>query len=259
MSLPILTVVWNDKPFTGAMDVLPLEWFSKRGSFIEREHVVKGPGGRSVGRYKAKCNVIVRDLSADLDYEAFPAFNRRHDNVLGVMRVQFADKRRRQPIQVLWKAKGGTVFRPFSTTLGFESLKFLENSKDVDLLQAAPEGRRFLTTHLRRERNVKLVAAKKAAVLAQGRRLICEACRFSFEDVYGSLGKDYCEVHHRQQLSLAKAGVRELSDLAILCSNCHRMIHRTRPMLSVEKFALMYLTARSTAKRRKWRTRVSGG
>jgi predicted HNH restriction endonuclease len=28
----------------------------------------------------------------------------------------------------------------------------------------------------------------------------------------------------------------DLDDLAIVCSNCHRMIHRTRPMMSVEEF-----------------------
>jgi 5-methylcytosine-specific restriction protein A len=37
-------------------------------------------------------------------------------------------------------------------------------------------------------------------------------------------------------------GVRKtpLHDLAILCANCHRMIHRTHPMISVEEFADRY-------------------
>lgn len=242
----ILTIVWNDQPFTGAMDVIPLEWFSKKGLFEDREHLVRGPGGRSVGRYKAKCNVTVRDSTADLDYEAFPIFNRKNDNVLGVMRIRFADERRIQPVQVLWRSNGSKDFRPHSTTLGFEQAEAFVKSQDVDLLQLrAREGRKYLVKHLRRERSAKLVAAKKAAVLAEGRRLLCEACGFSFEDAYGSLGRDYCEVHHREQLANNKARNRTLSDLAILCSNCHRMIHRTKPLLSVENFTKTCLTARS--------------
>ena len=31
-----------------------------------------------------------------------------------------------------------------------------------------------------------------------------------------------------------------LDDLAIVCSNCHRMIHRTKPMMSVEGFRDKY-------------------
>jgi 5-methylcytosine-specific restriction protein A len=81
-----------------------------------------------------------------------------------------------------------------------------------------------------------LVAAKKDAVLAAGGKLACEACTFIFEDKYGELGKNYCEVHHRKPFAVGHIRQTSLSDLAILCSNCHRMIHRTDPMLSVEEF-----------------------
>jgi hypothetical protein len=27
-----------------------------------------------------------------------------------------------------------------------------------------------------------------------------------------------------------------LADLAVLCANCHRMIHKTRPLMPVEEF-----------------------
>lgn len=213
--------------------------------FQERDHLVRSPGGRTVGRYKAKCKVTVRESNADLDYEAFPGFNRKNDNVLGVMRIRFADNHRRQPIQVLWKAKGGNAFRPFSTTLGLEDPQTFNASVDVDLMQtSANEGRQYLATHLKRERSAKLVAAKKAAVLAQGSQLACEACGFKFEDAYGELGKDYCEVHHREPLADSDNSKNTLRDLAILCSNCHRMIHKTRPLMSVGKFAKTCLTAR---------------
>jgi 5-methylcytosine-specific restriction enzyme A len=67
-------------------------------------------------------------------------------------------------------------------------------------------------------------------------RLACEACGFDFEQRYGAIGLDYCEVHHRIAIaSLDGQKATRLSDLAIVCSNCHRMLHKTKPMLTVEK------------------------
>lgn len=57
----------------------------------------------------------------------------------------------------------------------------------------------------------------------------CMACGFSFEEKYGGIGKGFAEVHH--MIPLADFGVREtdpLRDLAVLCANCHRMVHRTK-------------------------------
>lgn len=61
---------------------------------------------------------------------------------------------------------------------------------------------------------------------------------FDFALAYGDLWIGFAECHHR--LSLASLGSRtgtRLADLAILCANCHRMIHKTRPLMSVEEFA----------------------
>jgi 5-methylcytosine-specific restriction enzyme A len=53
--------------------------------------------------------------------------------------------------------------------------------------------------------------------------------------VYGELGRGHAECHHTLPLSEA-AFVRKtrLRDLAIVCANCHRMLHRGRPRISVE-------------------------
>jgi 5-methylcytosine-specific restriction protein A len=59
----------------------------------------------------------------------------------------------------------------------------------------------------------------------------CQVCSFDFELSYGKWGKDYAEVHHIKPLSELK-GVKQITnpsiDLAILCANCHRMIHRKK-------------------------------
>jgi HNH endonuclease len=58
----------------------------------------------------------------------------------------------------------------------------------------------------------------------------CQACGFSFEEFYGLHGKDYIEVHHLRPLSSYKGEilVSASTDMAVLCSNCHRMVHRRK-------------------------------
>ena len=100
----------------------------------------------------------------------------------------------------------------------------------------ASEGRARYRHHRVTERSPLLRRAKIQAVLASGRSLSCEACGFDFEARYGPLGRGFVECHHR--VAIAAGGEREtsLDDLVLLCANCHRMIHRTVPMASVEDF-----------------------
>jgi hypothetical protein len=99
------------------------------------------------------------------------------------------------------------------------------------------EGTKSWRLHLVTERNRQVVESKKAQVKSEQGSLECEICGFNFATVYGELGVDFCEVHHKLPLSQLDTPVRpKLDDLAIICSNCHRMIHRTKPLLSVEDF-----------------------
>ena len=102
---------------------------------------------------------------------------------------------------------------------------------------ASEEGRKRMSLHLRRERNQGLVKAKKAAAKLATGHLACEVCGFRFADVYGLLAAEFCEVHHLKPLAdRAAATITTLNDLAIICSNCHRIIHRIDPMPSVQVF-----------------------
>jgi len=58
----------------------------------------------------------------------------------------------------------------------------------------------------------------------------CMICNFSFEDFYGDQGKDYIEVHHLVPVSSLseKTKVNPCRDMIVVCSNCHRMIHRQK-------------------------------
>lgn len=60
--------------------------------------------------------------------------------------------------------------------------------------------------------------------------LSCKVCGFDFEKTYGELGKNFIEVHHLVPLSTYNEAkvVNPEVDMTVLCSNCHRMIHRRR-------------------------------
>ena len=114
----MLTVLWHDRESEGYTDLLPDEWFLAEGSLLDCVHRVKGP--RS-GFYKAKCNVKVSGAHADLDYESFAKFNRKHEMYLGIMRVQFEGADRARVKQILFKDKGTKSFKPYSTTVAHDS------------------------------------------------------------------------------------------------------------------------------------------
>ncbi len=91
------------------------------------------------------------------------------------------------------------------------------------------EGRYLLRWHAYRERNPKLRQRKIDSVRAQGRPLCCESCDFDFSQFYGERGHGYIECHHVEPLHVGGEGPRSIRDLALLCSNCHRMIHARPP------------------------------
>lgn len=102
-------------------------------------------------------------------------------------------------------------------------------------LEEAPEGRLLTRIHLCRERNRKLVEAKrKKAMTANGGRLACEVCEFDFSLAYGNRGFGFIECHHTKPVAtLGTDNKTHIDDLALVCGNCHRMIHRRKPWLTI--------------------------
>ena len=100
-----------------------------------------------------------------------------------------------------------------------------------------PEGRRIERLHKARERSSRLVAlAKEKHSNANGGTLPCEVCGFDFREKYGDRGTHFIEAHHKVPLKkLDKLISTEtmVKDLAMVCSNCHRMLHRN-PQASIE-------------------------
>jgi HNH endonuclease len=93
------------------------------------------------------------------------------------------------------------------------------------------EGRRATRESTFLVRNREIVAKVKARRIP----LTCEGCNLNFEEKYGTYGAGFIEAHHLYPLH-AREGVSKpttINDFAMLCANCHRMVHRSRPCLTV--------------------------
>ncbi len=106
------------------------------------------------------------------------------------------------------------------------------------------EGKQTTALVNRYERNPRLRAR---VIQIHGTR--CQACGFSFREIYGEHGGDFIEVHHKRPIS-SYGGVELVdprTDMAVLCSNCHRMIHRNpSSCLSVEQLRTFIEATRSS-------------
>jgi 5-methylcytosine-specific restriction protein A len=104
-----------------------------------------------------------------------------------------------------------------------------------DTLAMVKEGMVIYRLHKYYERNPKINKQKKSLHLKKYGQLDCEACDFNFHRTYGDLGKGYIECHHTTPLyQIGAESITTLNDLALVCSNCHRMIHREIDTVSIK-------------------------
>lgn len=66
---------------------------------------------------------------------------------------------------------------------------------------------------------------------------ICSVCGFDFYKIYGEIGKNFIHVHHIIPLYKINKEykVDPINDLIPICPNCHAMIHRRKPELSINE------------------------
>lgn len=94
------------------------------------------------------------------------------------------------------------------------------------------EGRALLKRHVAKERSAKLIRAFKAQLTDYS----CTVCGFSFQRAYGTLGAGFIEAHHTIPIAtLTEQTKISISDLIAVCSNCHRMLHRSNPPLTMKE------------------------
>ena len=113
-------------------------------------------------------------------------------------------------------------------------IEYIAQKQSIDLVHYKPakpsyylEGDVIESHGTRYERNLK---AKRDCISKYG----CKGyvCGFDFEKVYGKNGAGFIEIHHLKPISSYNGEhiVIPTEDLCPLCSNCHSMVHRRRPI-----------------------------
>jgi 5-methylcytosine-specific restriction enzyme A len=112
------------------------------------------------------------------------------------------------------------------------STETMNLSEDVEIIpiHSAEEGVQA-RWHLRYERNRKLAEAAKAF-----HGYLCQVCGFEFRRRYPGATKPYIESHHLVPFAeIVGMGTKldPATDFAVVCANCHRMLHRQTPPVSI--------------------------
>ena len=112
---------------------------------------------------------------------------------------------------------------------------------ETDDNEAFIEGRVVTEAHLRRERDSSI----RKRLLAQRKKsgpLKCEICGCHSSVSMSTLEDAMFEAHHILPLAATKERTTKLKDMAILCANCHRIIHRA---ITIKKQWLSITEAKS--------------
>jgi len=106
-----------------------------------------------------------------------------------------------------------------------------ESSKPIFEELEFAEGRVITELHSRREREPKL-RERLLSSRRNAERLFCEMCSAPAPSSNEALREAHFEAHHLVPLASTGARITRLSDMALLCANCHRLLHRA---IAIEK------------------------
>ena len=178
-----------------------LRWYHKGGSHLG------WPSVQKLLEPKSRIHLFWRTLNADpFEYA-------------GIARViEVADT---SPVEVLWSFETSPLVEP----------QLLIQSPEQVTRGEYQEGavRQVLVNVYERDR-----AARQACISHHG--VACGVCGLRFSQRYGALGAGFIHVHHIVPLSDIgpDAKLDPIRDLRPVCPNCHAMLHRQRPPLSIE-------------------------
>ncbi len=122
-----------------------------------------------------------------------------------------------------------------TTTTGLDAEQAVASLDIPEEAQTGTESKRY-RWHLRAE-------GRNSAIARLAKKLngyCCQACGRDFEENLGELGKACIEAHHLVPFADLDNQPRDLDpqeDFAVVCANCHRMLHSQTPPLKIEDLA----------------------
>ena len=162
------------------------------------------------------------------NYIDLKPFLLRDPDLQGVIDPRFLDT------DYNWTPMGSGVEIPGDVAEELSSLilEINDSSDGQRITEVFVEGRRKRVVAYQIERNPQ---ARRLCINHYG--TTCTVCGFNFEEEFGSIGEGYIHVHHLNPISEINEQheIDPVKDLRPVCPNCHAMLHRSRPPLSIEE------------------------
>ena len=128
------------------------------------------------------------------------------------------------------------LVRQIKETIANNNLTFKLYNIENEENHSVKEGLIIYKLHKYRERNSSINKSKKEKIFKEKGKLECEVCGFDFYKFYGKIGERYIECHHKKPLSEVETErITTIDDLALVCSNCHSMLHREINTISINE------------------------
>ncbi|MER8639307.1 HNH endonuclease [Mesorhizobium sp. M1365] len=164
----------------------------------------------------------------------FSAYSRIAHTLARFARANIVEKLDYRPAPRGW---GSPVIRYWTDQIGSAGQLFPDQVGDEDGFWEGARTKVFVNAY---ERNPE---ARAKCLRLFG--LACMACGEDFSKKYGIHGRGFIHVHHLTPLK--KIGrayqVNPAKDLRPVCANCHAMIHRREPMLTIEQLRALVQAA----------------
>lgn len=207
---------------------------------------------------RSDSNVVLKPLHAKiLHSDEIIDFHQRFNNIVADMQsiseIRNSHKELADAISRHYEAvKAGinhkSIRSEADTVIGLQATTFgKSNTATVSTITKLPptileediegrEGKILTRLHSYRERDRTLVKKAKLLFKQKNGKLFCECCGFESGKFYGVRGKDRIQAHHRRPVEeLLPDSQTNAEDLAMVCPNCHDIIHSKRPWISVEE------------------------
>jgi predicted HNH restriction endonuclease len=208
---------------------------------IKKLRHIMNPAGEDLqilaGRIDDKFSQKVRNLRAHSTFERFNYAQYKGEPRNGYVEITDTGRRHLERNSSVLKY---LLINDFSYADLAESLRRLEDNQDREKLEAfdenitIQEGYKELAETAIYERSSCL---RNYAIkyYKKDDRISCHCCSFNFSDFYGKeLGDSFIEIHYTKPiLKYEDDDIESILSTAMgsvipVCSNCHRMIHRTR-------------------------------
>lgn len=138
------------------------------------------------------------------------------------------------------RSAASTVFALQATIFGVSNIAALSTIAQLpptplEADVSGKEGKILVRLHSYRERDRTLAKKAKLYFKKTHEKLFCECCGHEPAKVYGARGEDRIDAHHKVPVEeLLPDSITKIEDLAMVCPNCHDIIHAKRPWLTVE-------------------------